>query len=137
MNPALYDMILKSGHGGRSHGGSADALPGFIALGIILMMAALLGWSIYDRSQWETVAETNVWLRVGAVDGTHRFTPALVDDATGQVFREQIGPKTCSGGPTALPLGASILANVETLRDRRDGRVKRVLDTRNLGDRVC
>lgn len=70
-------------------------------------------------------------------DNGRRFTPILVDDVTGRVYQDQIGPKRCPGGPIAMPLGSSMLAGVDTRRDVRDGAIRYILDSDELGRRVC
>jgi len=137
MNPILTTMIMDAGRPSYGYGSYDDRTVMRVALCVLAVITLLVGWAVHERMQWETVSESNVWLRVGAAGDARRFTPALVDDVSGRVYREQIGPKHCDKGPVAMPLGSSVLARIETRRDKRDGRIKHVLDTNDLGMRFC
>jgi hypothetical protein len=135
MNHFLINPLL----GGRppSYSSYDDPVVLRVCLAVLAALAVLIGWAVYERSQWKTIATSNTWLRVAKAGDERRFTPVLVDDVTGRVYQEQIGPKRCIGGPAAMPLGSSVLVSIRTRRDVRDGRMTYVLDSNELGLRVC
>jgi hypothetical protein len=138
MNPVLFSTIVDGRRTSPGCGSSADdGISLRAVLPVALIILSVLGWSIYQRMQWETIATSNVWLRVAAADDNYRFTPLLVDDITGDRFSEQIGGKHCYGGPGNLPLGQEVLAAVETQVHRKDGRRRYILDAADLGRRYC
>lgn len=110
----------------------------FLALIALLVFAiAFFAWRVHEEMQWETVMPAPVELRVAETTAAYRFQPTLVDDTTGLTFHERIGHRRCAAAERSMARGTRVLGRVEIQTDRRNGRLRSVLDTDDLFARYC